>query len=124
MNGRHKGGNDIGRENNQLRRGSNSSVSDRDNNGRGGIKRVVRHQTGGRRNQWDRNNKRRLESHTNANSYVVNRTEGKLKFLICLSTNYCGHFAEVYVSCTFIDKYNFAHALFLSEYKGCDAKNT
>ena len=64
----------------------------------------------------DGNNKRRLKNSPSPHGYVVNITDDKLKIPRSLSKNYCSHFADVDVTCTFKDKCNFANALFPSEY--------
>ena len=71
----------VGRENSNLRRGSNSRVSDRGDYGRGGDNDATRHRMGGER--WKSkggNNKRRLESSPIPHDYVVNRTGDKFEF--------------------------------------------
>ena len=51
---------------------------------------------------------------------MVNRSGDQLKFPRGLSKKCCGHFADVDITSTFKDKYNFVHILFPSEYADSD----
>ena len=57
-----------------------------------------------------------LESSPSPYGYVVKIIGDKLTFPRGLFKKYCGHFADVNVTCTYKNKCNFSHALFPSEY--------